>query len=534
MNKIFLGHHCYGIEAAAQLYFGKNINTLTLSESAILAGLPKAPSMLNPLSSIQRCQNRRDLVLEKMLEYGFISQAEHDASVNEAITASYHKKTIELAAPTVVNYVVSLYSENELNTLSMENQDIWTTINSKLQLNAQSALDNSLIDLYKNEKLIPVDQLNNIDRKFIIKELQGFYSSKQLMPAVLIYHKKNCLTFLLKNGMIIEVSPLTEDLSNDAFEEKFKKISLGSISYYDLLKNKFLNIPIINGAIVSLDSQGAIKALVGSTSYSQSTYNRAIQTKRPIGSTIKSLIYAQAFDQKFNLTTEIQDSPHNLIDYQGFSWRPSNSNKNYLGTISVETAFIKSVNLATISLAENLDLDHLWRCLEFLSKEPLRKNPSLILGSHEMSPLELATIYTSFCNKGLFNTNPYIVEKQSRSNIVSLCSEQSAYLIRHLQKEILKSNYPKLATFAGGKTGTTNDHADLWFAGFHHNITTVVWIGYDKPQSTKYYASQLALPIWSVIAQNDGLVESTEPMPHSIVLKKIGKDLKPFWIQKAH
>jgi penicillin-binding protein 1A len=299
------------------------------------------------------------------------------------------------------------------------------------------------------------------------------------------------------------------------------------------LKKNFFNIPTINGAIVSLDNNGAIKALVGSTSYSQSTYNRAIQTKRPIGSTMKSLIYAQAFDQKFNLITEIQDSPHNLIDYQGFSWRPNNSNNNYLGTISLETAFTKSVNLATISLAQSLDLNHLWKCLESVSKKTLKKNPSLILGSYEMSPLELATIYTSFCNKGIFNTNPYITEKQNQSHMLSLCSEQSAYLMRYLQKEILKKGNPKLAHYAGGKTGTTNDHADLWFAGFHHNITTVVWIGYDKPQSTKCYASQLALPIWSLIAQNDGVAESAEYIPDSVILKKIGKDFKPFWIQKV-
>lgn len=536
LNKVFLGHHSYGILAASQLYFGKNLIDLSLNECAVLAGLPKAPSILNPLSAKNRCRQRRDAVLLKMLEQKRINEQDYKIALHQSIEASYHKKVVGVAAPCVVDYIASLLHSKEKNFIHEDNQDIWTTIDSSLQKAAQESLDNGLINYTKQEIVSSVDIININDQETALKNLRNFYSSTRLIPAVLISKEPNQINFLLKIGEVIEKDHLSENLSLIEFKEKYKNFPLGSVLYYDTLLKKILMLPVINGAVITLDQEGAIKVMVGSTSYSQSHFNRATQTKRPIGSTIKSLIYAQAIDQGFNLNSDLQDSAYSSLDEKGFFWRPQNFDKNYMGTVSLKTAFLKSANLATISLAKDLQLDKLWSCLAILTLSPIEQNPSLYLGSLDLSPLQLASIYTAFVNEGVFNAHPFITEKQRNLALFKkLCSPQAAYLITHLQKNVLSKTNPVLAERAGGKTGTTNKQLDLWFAGFHHDLTTVVWIGYDQPRSTGRYASQVALPIWTGLATND-IEESRKErdVPENIFFKRQGTDLVPFWDKKAH
>lgn len=514
LNKIFLGHRNFGVSAAAQFYFGKNVDQLTIGEIAILAGLPKAPSYLNPLASVERCEQRRNSVLLKMLQHNFIDKDSYEKALTEEIQPVSLRSFSELNDPMLLEYLKKqLESENP--AALARGDDIFTTISGKLQLLATQSLSEGLLNILGQQKL-PSHQEN-------FNELSPTMLPDYLESCVVIDNYGSKIKIELLSGGTRLLTPRTEKISEKLFIERYEKVLPGSRLYFDHRFERLLALSSLGGAVVILGPDAELLALVGAPSWSQSFFNRATQAKRPIASTVKSLIFAQAFDQGYQLGSLIEDAPFVSTDSQGFQWRPQNHNQRYQGTLSLESAFLRSANLATLRLAQGLDLQDLSTALTLTTDEKITSLPSsFALGSYECSPLDLARLYSAFRHQGEFPLSTPILSAE-KTYWGRLCSPQASYLMSYLQERFIDRICPQKIKNCGGKTGTSNNHQDLWFAGHQNGLTCVVWVGFDQPRTTELYAVRGAFPIWKKIALKSHEIYPTKgilPLPAGVRLER--------------
>ncbi|MGI2102307.1 penicillin-binding protein 1A [Shewanella oncorhynchi] len=430
VNRIYLGQRAYGVGAAAQVYFGKNVQELSLSELAVIAGLPKAPSTLNPITSPSRALARRNVVLMRMNEVGYISQTEYQAALQEPLVARYHGAEIDLYAPYISemarDYMVQKYGEEEAYT---NGYNVYTTISSDLQLKAQQALRNNVYAyderhgyrgpaavLWTDEKPEPAQ---------IKTELAKIASVQELQPAAVI-------SIADQQASIMTAKGETKVLTWDGLKWARKFITdkrQGSVpkSASDILKvgeriwirdnGQYLQlsqVPEVASATVSLDPKnGAIRTLVGGYSFSQSQYNRVTQAKRQLGSNIKPFIYAAALEKGFTLATLIDNAPINKPDIsQGTAWRPKNSPDIYGGPTRLRVGLAQSINVMSVRAMRHVGLDEtIAQLVEFgFDPNDLPRNESIALGSSSVTPLQVVTAFNVFANGG-FLLEPFYIDR---------------------------------------------------------------------------------------------------------------------------
>jgi penicillin-binding protein 1A len=527
LNKIFLGHRNFGIAAAAQFYFGKTVEELDIADIAILAGLPKAPSLLNPIASAERCLARRNYVLLKMLDHGFIDKKSFEAALQQPIMP------VPLAdKPLLHDQILIEFLKKELQESCPQalarGDDIMTTIQGSLQILAKKSLSEGLLTVLGEQKL---PQSTTPQLETAGDDLPSF-----LEPCVVKENHDSKVIIELDSGSVRLLSPITEKISDEQFVERYEHAVAGRRFYFDHRYQRLLYLSAISGAIVILDKDGSLRALVGGPSWSDTFFNRATQAKRPIASTVKSLIFSQALDQGYDVTSLIEDAPYAINDSQGFVWRPHNHHGQYQGTISLENAFLRSSNLASVRLCQEISLTNLSKALSQTTKQSEQPLPlSFSLGSFECTPLELARLYSAFSNEGRYPlSTPFIMGEKASWDV--LCSPESAYIIADLQKRFLQRLCPDKLFNCGGKTGTSNNFHDLWFAGYQNDLCCVVWIGFDQPRSTEMYAVKGAFPIWRRIALETSAVQkasNTKDFPKNIMLQKdrASGELKPIIIR---
>ena len=430
VNRIYLGQRAYGVGAAAQVYFGKNVQELSLSELAVIAGLPKAPSTLNPITSPSRALARRNVVLMRMNEVGYISQTEYQAALQEPLVARYHGAEIDLYAPYISemarDYMVQKYGEEEAYT---NGYNVYTTISSDLQLKAQQALRNNVYAyderhgyrgpaavLWTDEKPEPAQ---------IKTELAKIASVQELQPAAVI-------SIADQQASIMTAKGETKVITWDGLKWARKFITdkrQGSVpkSASDILKvgeriwirdnGQYLQlsqVPEVASATVSLDPKnGAIRTLVGGYSFSQSQYNRVTQAKRQLGSNIKPFIYAAALEKGFTLATLIDNAPINKPDIsQGTAWRPKNSPDIYGGPTRLRVGLAQSINVMSVRAMRHVGLDEtIAQLVEFgFDPNDLPRNESIALGSSSVTPLQVVTAFNVFANGG-FLLEPFYIDR---------------------------------------------------------------------------------------------------------------------------
>ncbi|MCU8009169.1 PBP1A family penicillin-binding protein [Shewanella sp. SM87] len=439
VNRIYLGQRAYGVGAAAQVYFGKNVQELSLSELAVIAGLPKAPSTLNPITSPSRALARRNVVLMRMNEVGYISQTEYQAALQEPLVARYHGAEIDLYAPYISemarDYMVQKYGEEEAYT---NGYNVYTTISSDLQLKAQQALRNNVYAyderhgyrgpaavLWTDEKPEPAQ---------IKTELAKIASVQELQPAAVI-------SIADQQASIMTAKGETKAITWDGLKWARKFITdkrQGSVpkSASDILKvgeriwirdnGQYLQlsqVPEVASATVSLDPKnGAIRTLVGGYSFSQSQYNRVTQAKRQLGSNIKPFIYAAALEKGFTLATLIDNAPINKPDIsQGTAWRPKNSPDIYGGPTRLRVGLAQSINVMSVRAMRHVGLDEtIAQLVEFgFDPNDLPRNESIALGSSSVTPLQVVTAFNVFANGG-FLLEPFYIDRveDAYSNVI--------------------------------------------------------------------------------------------------------------------
>ncbi|MGB5444426.1 MAG: PBP1A family penicillin-binding protein, partial [Psychromonas sp.] len=432
LNKISLGHRAYGIGAAAQVYYGKNVEELTLAEMAVLAGLPKAPSNLNPITSPKNAELRRNVVLLRMLSENYITQEEYEEAKASPITAKYHGAEITLSAHYVAemarNKLVELFGEERSYN---EGFSVYTTINKMDQEAANQALLNNLHNYDKRHgyrgatKTLWQAPARNWSAEKITATLSQIPSYADLYPAVVTNVAAKEIKVISKNsnGAVQTITwdglkwarPFISDTRQGKEPQKASDIvAVGQQIWIREVKQKLelSQYPDASAAFVSLNPQdGAITSLVGGFSFMQSKFNRATQAKRQVGSNIKPFIYSAALDNGYTLATLVNDAPINQWGGSA-AWRPKNSPEVYDGPIPLRRALGQSKNVVSVRLVQDLGLTTIIPQLEKFGFEnaDLPRNNTIALGSASISPLNLATGYAIIANGG-FKIEPYIVER---------------------------------------------------------------------------------------------------------------------------
>ena len=416
LNKIFLGYRSYGVAAAAQTYFGKNLDELTLSEMAIIAGLPKAPSTMNPLYSPKRAEERRNVVLSRMLDENKITKAEYDAAIKEPIVASYHGAKFEFRADYVTEMVrqemVKRFGEEDAYTKGYK---VFTTVLSKDQAEAQKAVRNNLIDYdmrhgWRGSAPLWKKGETPWDNERIVAFLKKLPDSEPFIPAAVTALGKNGAELLLANN---ETMTLSSNAMRWAGKSPVKVGEQIWIRKRDNGEWVLGQIPAANSALVSLNSDnGAIEAMVGGFSYEQSKFNRATQSLVQVGSSIKPFIYAAALEKGLTLSSVLQDSPISIQKPGQPLWQPKNSPDRYDGPMRLRVGLGQSKNMIAIRALQTAGVGF---TADFLQRFGFKRDQyfaseALALGAASFTPLEMARAYAVFDNGG-FLIDPYLIEK---------------------------------------------------------------------------------------------------------------------------
>ena len=417
LNKIYLGYRSYGVAAAAKTYFGKELNQLTLSEIAVIAGLPKAPSTMNPLFSPKRALERRNIVLARMLDQKHITKEEYDAALKEPIVASYHGAQMDFRA----DYVTEMVRQEMVKRFGEENAytkgyKVYTTVLSKDQETAQKAVRDNLIayDMrhgYRGGAPLWKKDETPWDNEAIIGFLKKLPNSEPFIPAGAVAVSKSGAELLLASS-----EKMTLPSSAMRWTGQANPVKVGDqiwIRKNDKDEWVLGQIPQANSALVSLNSDnGAIEAIVGGFSFEQSKFNRATQSLVQVGSSIKPFIYAAALEKGLTLSSVLQDTPIVLKKPGQKEWRPKNSPDRYDGPLRLRVGLGQSKNMIAIRSMQMAGVDFV---ADFLQRFGFKRDQyfaseALALGAASFTPLEMARGYAVFDNGG-YLIDPYIINK---------------------------------------------------------------------------------------------------------------------------
>jgi penicillin-binding protein 1A len=633
VNVIFLGNRAYGIQAAAQVYYGKTLDQLSIAQLAMLAALPKAPSNVNPIANPQRSLERRNWILGRMLELNKISQADYQIALVEPVAAKYHGSNLDLNA----SYVAEMARRSVVDMFGpkayTDGYRVYTTLRSELQSAARQAVIVGMQDYDQRHgfrapelKLPPPDGLlpagdesdESPDAPLASDALQEWYKSlraalaelpiyAEMRPAAVIAITDKDAGFLLDDGSQVSLawdaglSEWQPYLSVNSVGSKPEKpedlLDLGDV--VRLRQNnegiwQLTQIPEIQAALVVLNPRnGAVVALVGGLDFQQSNFNRATQARRQPGSSFKPFLYTAALENGYTAASLINDSPVVFEDnLQESAWRPENSGGDFLGPIRLRKALYLSRNLVSIRLLHGMGFDRALRNIDRFGFDPkaFPRDLSVALGSFAVTPLDMARGYAVLANGG-YKVEPYHIERilnfdgqtvyetspptvcrgcdqspeqfvfgsndpflfsgdafeissalrkllggmepQDYPRAVKVVDDQVAYIMDSMLKDVVqrgtatKAKVLKRSDLAG-KTGTTNDATDAWFAGYGGDLVAVAWLGFDdiKTLGRQEYGGTAALPVWIEFMREalKGRPEVHQPRPPGLVAVRIDPD----------
>lgn len=445
LNKIELGQRAFGVGAAAQVYFGKSVHDLTVDEIAIIAGLPKAPSTLNPVRSASNARARRNVVLGRMLDTGAIDRATYERAIEAPVTSRLHGAQITASAPYIAEMVRQQMVEQFGEEVAYSDGfKVYTTVSSTQQAKARQALQQNLYEyderhgyrgavasvwsarLLENQGEQPAfSETDRLEEAELLRYLDQQQGIEDLIPGVVTSVAYQSVEVVLKGGQSITIAwdglKWARNFINDERQGTAPKTAAAILAPGMHILVRQLNgewrlsqIPAASSALVALDPRdGAIRALVGGYSFAQSQFNRVTQAKRQVGSNIKPFIYSAALEQGYTLASIMNDAPiHQWDSNAGIAWRPRNSPAVYDGPIRIREALAKSKNVVSIRLLRGIGIDASIAHLQKFGFAPsdLPRNETLALGSASLTPLEVVTGYAAFANGG-YLVKPYVVTK---------------------------------------------------------------------------------------------------------------------------
>jgi penicillin-binding protein 1A len=534
LNQIYLGKRAYGFAAASQTYFGKEISQINLAEAAMLAGLPKAPSAYNPASNLRRATVRQHYVLGRMEKLGLISARQAEAAKREKITVIGRGDDFAVKAPYVAEMARQLVFEQFKEEAYTRGLTVYTTILADEQRAAHRAVRAGILEFDRRsgwrgpEAFINLPNARDEFEDAIEDALDARPDSDDLLTAIVTDVSDDKVVVRRPRNQRIEISgeglkfaaPGLSSLAAPA--KRLRKGAVVRIVKRNDNDYEIVQMPEVESGFVSIATQtGGVRALVGGFDFNRNKFNRVTQAWRQPGSAFKPFVYAAALNRGFSPATIVNDSPVSFDAGQtgGQAWEPKNYDGKFEGPMSLRTGLAKSKNMVSIRVLHSIGPRYAQDYITRFGFEP-EKNPpylTMALGAGSVTLWQMAGGYAVFANGG-YRVNPYLIDRivdlkgkvlakanptRAGQEAQRVMDPRNVFILDSLLQEVVKSGTATRALQLGrgdlaGKTGTTNDSHDAWFAGYGGNIAAVAWVGYDQPKKLgdRETGGGLALPIW--------------------------------------
>jgi penicillin-binding protein 1A len=564
MNQIFLGHRAYGFAAASEVYFGKPLHELSIAEAAMLAGLPKAPSSYNPINNPRRANIRQQYIIERMLENGYITAEQRDTAKAEVLRYRQVRESpphAEYVAEAARQLIYSQYGDDAYS----RGLNVYLTLSMDEQTAAYRALRRGILDFERRQVYrgpeayadLPAEA-RELDGR-IAEALADHPPNDELLAAMVLEADPRKVVAALQNGETVTITgdglkPATSGLADRGNPKT--KIRRGAI--IRIVKSTataasktgkdewtITQLPEVEGAFVSLDPRnGRVRALVGGFDYAKNKFNHVTQAWRQPGSSFKPFIYSAALEKGFTPSTVINDGPlfFDATTTGSQPWEPKNYDGTFEGPMSMRKALAKSKNMVSIRVLNSIGVGYAQQWLTRFGFEA-EKHPAYLtmaLGAGSVTPMQMAQGYAVFANGG-YRVTPLLIAKltDNKGRLLyeapatplgedsRVIEARNAFLMTSLLQEVTRSGTAAKAqaqlkrSDIYGKTGTTNDSMDAWFAGYQQEVVAVVWIGYDQPKKLgdRETGGGLSLPVWIEYMQFAlrGVAVSEPTAPEGIV-----------------
>jgi penicillin-binding protein 1A len=531
INQIYLGQRAYGFAAASQTYYGKALSQLSLAETAMLAGLPKAPSLYNPIANPQRAKQRQQYVLRRMRELGYVTAAQHDDAVKAPVRARREVQEYSVHAEYVAEMVRQALAEHYPEDVYTRGFRVYTTIRKADQEASYAAVRRAVLDYDRRQGYRGPEGFAelpaNPDEDDFDDALANHGDSDDLIAAIVLAASPSKVEAALRTGekVVLTGESLRFAASRlDAKSPAQRRVRRGSIIRLqrDGKVWQIAQLPEVEAAFVALDpNDGAVRALVGGFDFWRNKFNHVTQAWRQPGSSFKPFIYSAALEKGFTAATVVPDEPVVLeADQTGSQrWEPKNYDGKFEGAMRMRTALTKSKNMVSIRILEAIGPKFAQDYISRFGFEPEKHPPylTMALGAGSVTAWQLARAYGVFANGG-FLVQPYFIHKivDDRGNAIALAAPRragdealrvldprNAFIMDSMMQDVTRYGTAARVARLGrsdlaGKTGTTNEFIDAWFAGYQPSLVGVAWVGFDQPRTLgkNQTGSVVALPIW--------------------------------------
>ena len=534
MNQIFLGNRAYGFASAAEAYFGKDLKSLSIAEAAMLAGLPKAPSSYNPIANPKRARSRQLYIIERMLENGFINAEQAAAAKQEQLKVKTNSDNSRVHAEFVAESVRQLMFAQYGEDTYTRGLNVYTTLHADQQDVAYKALRRGIMDFERRqvyrgpEKFATLPAGGQELEEAIDEALEEHPNNGDLLSAVVLQADARRVLATRQNGETIEITgeglkPVQSGLADKAPANiRIRRGAVIRVVKTNKDTWEITQLPEVEGAFVALDPRdGSIRALVGGFDFEKNKFNHVTQAWRQPGSSFKPFIYSAALEKGFTPATVINDAP--LFFDAGVTgsqpWEPKNYDGKFEGPMNLRRGLARSKNMISIRILQAVGPAYAqsWVTRFGFDEDKHPAYLTMALGAGSVTPLQMATGYAVFANGG-FRVNPWLIsrvtDQQGRVLVQTkpLAQDESlraidprnAFIMGSLLQEVTRTGTAASAQATlkrpdlFGKTGTTNDSMDTWFAGYQPTLAAVVWIGYDTPRKLgdRETGGGLSLPVW--------------------------------------
>ncbi len=531
INHIFLGQRAYGFAAAAQIYFGKPLAKINVAEAAMLAGLPKAPSAFNPVVNPTRAKSRQLYVLGRMKTLGYISDKTYQQAKSQRLQIKYSPQSFDVGAHHLAELVRQRMFEKYGADIYVSGMKVFTTLRLADQKAALNGVRQGILEFHRRRGYagpegkidLPADEQEA--EKSIDETLLGLEEANGMLPAIVLGINKSRIKLRLRNGDDVDLGSSEIKFAQRFLSEKMavnKRLTRGSIVRVARVKPdaawQLSYLPQVEVAFIALDpANGAVLAMVGGFDFARNQFNHVTQATRQAGSSFKPFVYSAALERGITPATVFDDAPISVdpAETGGVSWEPKNYDGTMEGPLTLRNALAKSKNLVSIRVLESVGIPFTQEHVAKFGFDMRRIPPymTMALGAGEVTPLSLASAYAVFANGGksitpwhllrVTDKNGRVLESFTAPPSYQAIDPRNAFITTSLMQDVIRRGTATAALKLGrsdlaGKTGTTNDHHDAWFAGFQPTRVAVAWMGYDKPRplGSGETGGGTALPIW--------------------------------------
>lgn len=532
VNQIYLGQRAYGFASAAQIYFGKPLDRLSLAEYAMLAGLPKAPSRFNPVANPKRARLRQQYVLRRMRDLQMITDAQHAAADKEQLAIKRDLNEFAVRAEFFAEMVRQAVVERYQDEAYTRGINVYTTLLSEHQAAAYTALRRGVLDYDRRNGYRGPEGFANLPPKateeFLEDAMQESQESDDIFPAIVLDVTPKSIRAYRKGGESIDIGEEGLKFAARMLGEKAnpgQRIRRGAIVRVQKDEKgrwAIVQLPEVESAFVAADPRdGAIRSLVGGFDFNRNQYNHVTQALRQPGSSFKPFVYSAALEKGFTAATVINDAPLTFTATQTGSepWEPKNYDGKFDGPMSLRTALVRSKNVVSVRIVQAITPQYAQDYITRFGFDPKLHPPylTIALGAGNVSPMQMAGAYSIFANGG-YRVAPYFIERieDSRGKVLfsakpvragegaeRVIDARNAFIMTSIMRDVVRGGTAARAMKLGrndlaGKTGTTNDFIDAWFCGFNSGLVGVAWIGFDQPRTLgrNVTGGSAALPIW--------------------------------------